>query len=161
MANQIIIDELQTPGVFGLNNFSNTYTNPGGVLKDDAIDAIVSNAALFNTKSVERYVQYLDPPSLFWRVFTDGSRLESLSAPEEKLFANSVAIMMQNGPIERPDLLLKDLINNRIFSNPQDSSIRDAYEALIRETVTVAEQLDIFVNESEVEQAMFALGWII
>jgi hypothetical protein len=163
MANQIIVDELDTPGTHGLNSVSRTYTDPGGVSRSSptGVAAIITNTDLFNLKDVERYQAEIDPPSQIWSAFTATS-LEDLSAAEREDFAAFVEPQISNGPISNPDLLLKDLIDDVVFSGVagDNPTVRSNYDALIQELTSIAIILDVNASQAEIQFAMVDLGWI-
>lgn len=160
MANQIIVDELQTPGAYGIDGVIQVYTNPGGIAKDNALAEIEANAVLMNQVDIEVYRGSISPQEYFTILSADA--LQGLSAAEREDYSAFILPMLNN-EIQQPEVLLKDLINDVTFSgvSAEDIAVRANYEALIRENKSVAQILGVRAKAGDIEQAMFALGWII
>lgn len=163
MANQQIIDELNTPAQWGLNNVQRTYTNPGGISRSDpaAIAAIESNAALLNkSDDIEVYRDSIQGQELF-SCYTSAA-LQALSASERDDYAAFIVPML-NITVENPEGLLKSLINDVVFSGglQVNVDVQNAYEALIRENKSIAQIMGLIIKAGDVQQAMLSLGWIV
>lgn len=165
MADQDIVNELQAPASWGLNSVTKTYANPGGISRNDptAISAIESNTALFNEADIERYRASISNDE-FWGIFATESHAQTLTqlnqAPRDK-WQSFVVPIVTNGAIVGPELVLKFSLNEIMPSITGDEAeIKANYEALIRETVSIATIMGKNIRAGDVQSAMLSLGWI-